>query len=642
MNNLPNNPEINAQNLKPFTKFCMTIGVLPSSYLTSLTYEEQLLWFCDFLENQVIPTVNNNASAVTELQNLYIELKNYVDNYFTNLDVQNEINNKLDAMAQDGTLQEIISSYLNSKAIFCFDNVASMKSSTNLINGSFAKTLGFYNINDNGGALYKIRTSTGEEEINNMSIILLNNNLVAELIIQNQLNLKQLGAKNDEDVSSILQFAINTCKEKYDLIIDDYYLLNNSITIDKPIVMRGLPSIYSNFGACGFKCNNENDIVYFNFDEGSVNCLIERITFINNGIGTCIKFSSRDEKLTNYRVWKNQFNKCQFNNFNKGLLFYAVGDVTDYDYSSEMLFIDCKFYNNIINCEYDNVQSYNTNFIATDFECLPEKTSIGFILNSYGGININGGSIILHNSLIKLGENESLVPVNSFKGIVNISNCRFETFEETIFDYTLSSRNTIYQQHSLNINNTDFYTHNPNATLIDTNVRGLKANMNISLTGSNNLLVNGQNQQSASDFSTIIINTAQPERITVNYNHGEYTPWIILNGNIKSCCVANQNNNNYFEYNNKLYLGFNKFNLPFQFNINIPWRYRKFVININGEFINNTGNITISNSSGFTYTFTKNVTGYSSVHDEVYLPYNSDDTEYTIKATNIWGNCYFE
>lgn len=101
------------QNLKPFTKFCCSIGAIPSSYLVSLTYEEQLLWLCDYLQNTVIPTVNNNADAVTELQNLYVQLKNYVDNYFTNLDVQNEINNKLDEMAGNGTLTVLLQPFLN-------------------------------------------------------------------------------------------------------------------------------------------------------------------------------------------------------------------------------------------------------------------------------------------------------------------------------------------------------------------------------------------------------------------------------------------------------------------------------------------------------------------------------------------------
>lgn len=99
------------QTLKPFTKFCCSIGAIPSSYMVSLTYEEQLLWLCDYLQNTIIPTVNNNGEAVTELQNLYTQLKSYVDNYFTNLDVQTEINNKLDQMASDGTLDTILSKF---------------------------------------------------------------------------------------------------------------------------------------------------------------------------------------------------------------------------------------------------------------------------------------------------------------------------------------------------------------------------------------------------------------------------------------------------------------------------------------------------------------------------------------------------
>ena len=100
-------------NFRPFTKFCMSIGAVPTSYLAGLTIEEQLLWLCSYLEKEVIPAVNNNAEAVEELQDLFIELKSYVDNYFDNLDVQEEINNKLDEMAEDGTLEEIIGEYLN-------------------------------------------------------------------------------------------------------------------------------------------------------------------------------------------------------------------------------------------------------------------------------------------------------------------------------------------------------------------------------------------------------------------------------------------------------------------------------------------------------------------------------------------------
>lgn len=96
------------ETLKPFKYFCMTIGALPTSYIESMSYYETLCWLCKYLENTVIPAVNNNGEAVEELQQKYLELVDYVDNYFDNLDYQTEVNAKLDEMADDGTLAQII------------------------------------------------------------------------------------------------------------------------------------------------------------------------------------------------------------------------------------------------------------------------------------------------------------------------------------------------------------------------------------------------------------------------------------------------------------------------------------------------------------------------------------------------------
>ena len=104
---------IKVEKLNPFGRMCVSLGMLPSSYKESLTYEEQLLWFMDYLENTVIPTVNNNADAVEELQSLFTQLQSYVDNYFDDLDVTEEINNKLDQMALDGTLTLLIKGYVD-------------------------------------------------------------------------------------------------------------------------------------------------------------------------------------------------------------------------------------------------------------------------------------------------------------------------------------------------------------------------------------------------------------------------------------------------------------------------------------------------------------------------------------------------
>ncbi len=217
-----------------FKRFCMTIGELPTSYLETMSYYEMLVWFTEYMKNTIIPTINNNGLAIEELQDKYIELKSYVDNYFTNLDVQQEINNKLDQMVQDGTLQEIIASYLNSKAIFGFDNVASMKSATNLIDGSYAKTLGYYDKNDGGASLYKIRNITNSDIVNEMTIIALNDSsLIAELIFDNQLSSKQCGIKGDgeTDETTLLNAFYNLDIRVNKILNRGIYIISNTLFI---------------------------------------------------------------------------------------------------------------------------------------------------------------------------------------------------------------------------------------------------------------------------------------------------------------------------------------------------------------------------------------------------------------------------
>ena len=184
-----------------------TIGNLPTSYALSLSYEEQIWWLCDFLEKKVFPAIEENTEITEETQQAFIELQNYVRDYFNNLDVQDEINNKLDDMAEQGTLQEIINAYLQSNCLWVFNNVNEMKNATNLINGSKCKTLGYYSANDGGNAIYLIRNKTENDVDNGGSIHFINNNnLVAEIIATNSINIKQFGAIEDGLTDDLLYF----------------------------------------------------------------------------------------------------------------------------------------------------------------------------------------------------------------------------------------------------------------------------------------------------------------------------------------------------------------------------------------------------------------------------------------------------
>ena len=97
-------PETKIGYVSPLKRICMTIGELPTSYLETMTYYEMLVWFINYLRDNIIPTVNNNAEAVQELQNLYNDLRDYVNNYFDNLDIQEEVENKIQELFDKGLL----------------------------------------------------------------------------------------------------------------------------------------------------------------------------------------------------------------------------------------------------------------------------------------------------------------------------------------------------------------------------------------------------------------------------------------------------------------------------------------------------------------------------------------------------------
>lgn len=78
---------------KPIPKFCPTIGELPTSYLMSMTYLEQITWICNHITKEIIPKINANSeltnSLINDVENVNQELiaiKDYVDNYLKDID----------------------------------------------------------------------------------------------------------------------------------------------------------------------------------------------------------------------------------------------------------------------------------------------------------------------------------------------------------------------------------------------------------------------------------------------------------------------------------------------------------------------------------------------------------------------------
>lgn len=103
----------NYRPLQPFRYWCQK--VLPLVYDDSLSYYELLCKVVDYL-NKTMEDVETLHGDVTNLHKAYEELQKYVNNYFSTLDVQEEINNKLNQMASDGSLSTLIYGVIGNSA----------------------------------------------------------------------------------------------------------------------------------------------------------------------------------------------------------------------------------------------------------------------------------------------------------------------------------------------------------------------------------------------------------------------------------------------------------------------------------------------------------------------------------------------
>ena len=149
---------------------------LPLAFDESLSYYEMLCALLDRLKTDE-QVINNNAD-------LLMELESYVKHYFDNLDVQEEINNKLDEMAESGQLADIIADYLELKGVLAYDTLNDLINADNIVDGSITRTLGLETYNDGKGSFYKIRTITSGDVVDGVNIIALDisDTLIAELI----------------------------------------------------------------------------------------------------------------------------------------------------------------------------------------------------------------------------------------------------------------------------------------------------------------------------------------------------------------------------------------------------------------------------------------------------------------------------
>ena len=127
---------------------------------------------------------------------------------------------------------------LNKKPYY-YNTVADMKADNKLKVGDMAITLGYYSANDDGRATYKIRKITNDDVVDNALIISLNdetNNLIAELIHDEDINVLTIGCKGDDlnnDGEIISNLINNNSFKKLNLIFPTNKIFKGDISTNK-------------------------------------------------------------------------------------------------------------------------------------------------------------------------------------------------------------------------------------------------------------------------------------------------------------------------------------------------------------------------------------------------------------------------
>lgn len=460
--------KFNYKNLCPFKWF-----VLQNFPFIEADFDAITNWqlFCKLGEemNKIIEKVNQAGEQTEDLTNAFIELQNYVNNYFENLNVQDEINNKLDEMAESGQLEEIISLYLNSNGILAFNTVADMKNASNVINGSFVKTYGFHKYNDKGGNFYKIRNITNEDVIDEISIISINTttDLIAELIEMPVMYVEQYGAYGDgvHDDTNAIQYAIN--KHLFGSIhfSESTYLISQSIKtyvdnskqsniiMEKTSIIKTNTNLYCLFELGGLGGNNES--------------VKNRMRFFINGILDATNCES-GIKINGDAMGINIVG-TEIKNFNSYGIYVPLGATY---YSSDISIRDC-----YINGNGSQLDNYGIYFNRPDNKMDNVRINAvktGIYCGQGGQIIRNvHGLVIFTNGATEAEYFENTKFIEIISGGINIiDNCycdSFCTFVDSSSQSAFIVTNSAYFSYINNVNSKLFILRNANCRYTITN-----------------------------------------------------------------------------------------------------------------------------------------------------------------------------
>lgn len=298
-----------------------------------------------------------------------------------------------------------------------FKNVGEMKSIVDLVAGDVVNTIGYYEPNDGGGATYLIRTKTESDVIDNGLIHLLNNGLVAELIINDCIEINKLGAKHngEEDSSLIFNRAFEYINDQWlkgnykinTIVCSGTYLWSNQVKMPPCARLNndGFVTILtnvSNNSALHINylsknlpenfAGNKQDWQYatlINFDKG---CVFKNIS--GDLTGSCIEIGTTSDygssypicryKLSNFRIYNydigikhnmyhvyiGKYENISFEGNNIGVQ-YGTSNANVTDSGENMVYEQCLFANGI-NAVKWLTDGFDSSFTNCSFDYLKE------------------------------------------------------------------------------------------------------------------------------------------------------------------------------------------------------------------------------------------------------------------------------
>lgn len=413
---------------KNFREWCNhTIPVLPQVYGDELSYYELL--------NKVVEKLNEIGITANELID-------YVNHYFDSLDVQKMIDDKLDEMAQDGTLADLINNILFSNLNKKIETVVNVKENgcdntgltdcsatlNTLIASNSPSTFYFpkgnYLVNDTillnksckilfeSGALISVSESVDTlfnicETYNNYSSV-----FEYPTVILDNININASGnVKNAIKMGFTYNSSIANAKIKG--FTDTAVLIENG---GRCYISNSLFWGINNNSKCGYKCTGYDNV-------------LDRVTVVNCTIG----FISQNDNLISCTAWIDEHglykNSIAFYNVNYSSYSECISDTMSIGWqgkeNSNTFLSNCRAINNdavatttndtlVFSCEHN---SCKFNFINLTI-ILKKFTLTNLDLSKISGINLVDAYNSGINKPLLTSFNQLVIPAESS---VNIS-----------------------------------------------------------------------------------------------------------------------------------------------------------------------------------------------------------------------------